>query len=159
MSGNVCKVPPELTGVQGQRQLKIHTLTGDTPGPPRCWHCFWCRQNRSASFALWCRCTTWRGLLHDRHRFARYFTALLCETFLEGCFEVKSNKDSGVISLREVLDGLPTPYCKGPAHSATDSFFAAINDLSASLRRNDIMKSGLWPPVGLASGVICPPLR
>ena len=55
--------------------------------------------------------------------------------------------------------GFPTPYCKGPAHLATDSFFAAITDLSASLRRKDIMKSGLWPPVGLASGVICPAFR
>ena len=50
--------------------------------------------------------------------------------------------------------GLPTPYCKGNARLATDSFFAAITDLSASLR-NDIMRSGLWPPVRLASGVIC----
>ena len=24
--------------------------------------------------------------------------------------------------------GRPTPYCKGPAHSATDSFFAATTD-------------------------------
>ena len=55
--------------------------------------------------------------------------------------------------------GLPTPYCKGPAHLATDSFFAAITYLSASLRRKDIMRSGLWPPVGLASGVICPAFR
>ena len=35
-------------------------------------------------------------------------------------------------------------------------FFAAITDLSASLRWKDIMRSGLGPPVGLASGVICP---
>ena len=55
--------------------------------------------------------------------------------------------------------GLPTPYCKGPAHLATDSLFAAITDLSANLLRKDIMRSGLWPPVGLASGVICPALR
>ena len=26
--------------------------------------------------------------------------------------------------------GLPTPYCGGPAHLATDSLFAAITDLS-----------------------------
>ena len=55
--------------------------------------------------------------------------------------------------------GLPTPYCKGPAHLATDSFFAAITDLNANLRRKDIMRSGLWPPVGLASGVICPAFK
>ena len=55
--------------------------------------------------------------------------------------------------------GLPTPYCNGPAHLATDSFFAAITDFSASLRRNDIIRSGLWPPVGLASGVICPAFK
>ena len=55
--------------------------------------------------------------------------------------------------------GLPTPYCKVPAHLATDSLFAAITDLSANLRRKDIMRSGLWPPVGLASGVTCPALR
>ena len=55
--------------------------------------------------------------------------------------------------------GFPTLYCKGPAHMATDSFVAAITDFSASLRRKDIMRSGLWPPVGLASGVICPALR
>ena len=55
--------------------------------------------------------------------------------------------------------GLPTLCCKGPAHLATDSFFAAIPDLSANLLRKDIMRSGLWPPVGLASGVICPALR
>ena len=30
---------------------------------------------------------------------------------LEGRFEVKSNKDSGVISLREVLDGLDHRVC------------------------------------------------
>ena len=87
---------------------------------------------------------------------------------LKGRFEVKSNKDPGVVSCCEVLkvliivfapSGLPTPYCKGPAHLATDSFFAAITDLSASLRRKDIMRSGLWPPVGLASGVICQALR
>ena len=51
--------------------------------------------------------------------------------------------------------GLPTLYCNGPAHLATDSFFAAITDFSASLWRNDIIWSGLWPPVGLASSVIC----
>ena len=34
--------------------------------------------------------------------------------------------------------GLPTPYCKGPAH---------------------IMRSRLWPLVGLASGVICPAFK
>ena len=39
--------------------------------------------------------------------------------------------------------GLPAPYCKGPAHLATDSLFAAITDLSANLRRKDIMRSGL----------------
>ena len=55
--------------------------------------------------------------------------------------------------------GLPTPYCNGPAHLATDSFFAAITDFSASLRRNVIIRSGLWPPVGLASGVICPAFK
>ena len=44
-------------------------------------------------------------------------------------------------------------------HLATDSFFAAITDLSASLRRKDITRSGLSPPVGLASGVICPALK
>ena len=55
--------------------------------------------------------------------------------------------------------GLPTPYCKGPAHLATDSFFAAITDLSASRRRKDIIRSALWPPVGLASGVICPAFK
>ena len=55
--------------------------------------------------------------------------------------------------------GLPTPYCNSPAHLATDSFFAAITDFNASLRRNDIIRSGLWPPVGLASGVICPAFR
>ena len=54
---------------------------------------------------------------------------------------------------------LPIPYCKGPAHLATDSLFAVITDLSANLRRKDIMKSGLWPPLGLASGVICPAKR
>ena len=86
---------------------------------------------------------------------------------LEGSFEVKSNKDSGGVSFREVMvliivfapSGRPTPYCKGPAHLATDSFFAAMTDLSANLRRKDIMRSGLWPPVGLASGVICPASR
>ena len=31
--------------------------------------------------------------------------------------------------------GRPTPYCKGPAHLAIDSFSAAMTDLSASLRR------------------------
>ena len=55
--------------------------------------------------------------------------------------------------------GLPTPYCNDPAHLATDSFFAAITDVSASLRRNDIIRSGLWPPVALASGVICPAFK
>ena len=55
--------------------------------------------------------------------------------------------------------GLPTQYCKGPAHLATDSLFAANTDLSANLRRKDIMRSGLWPPVGLARGVICPAFR
>ena len=55
--------------------------------------------------------------------------------------------------------GLPTPYCNGPAHLATDSFFAAVADLSASLRRKDIMRSGLWPSVGLARGVICPAFK
>ena len=55
--------------------------------------------------------------------------------------------------------GLPTPYCKVPAHLATTSFVAAITDLSASLWRNDIMRSGMCPPVGLASGVICPAFR
>ena len=55
--------------------------------------------------------------------------------------------------------GLPTPYCNGPAHLATDSFFPAITDFSASLRRNDIMRSGLWPPAGLESGVICPAFK
>ena len=55
--------------------------------------------------------------------------------------------------------GRPKPNCKGPARLATDSFLAALTDLRASLRRKDVMKSGLCPPVGLASGVICPALR
>ena len=55
--------------------------------------------------------------------------------------------------------GLPTPYWNGPAHLATNSFFAAITDFSARLRRNDIIRSGLWPPVGLPRGVICPALK
>ena len=55
--------------------------------------------------------------------------------------------------------GLPTPYCKSPAHLTTDSNFAAVTDSSAKLWREDILRSGLWPPVGLASGVICPALR
>ena len=55
--------------------------------------------------------------------------------------------------------GLPKLYCKGPAHLATDSFFTAITDLSERLLRKDIMRSGLWPPVGSASGVICPAFR
>ena len=85
---------------------------------------------------------------------------------LEGRFEVKSNKDPRVATSARcwmVLIivfapfGLPTPCCKGPAHLTTESFFAAITDLSASLRRKDM--SGLWPPVGLASGVICPAFR
>ena len=32
-------------------------------------------------------------------------------------------------------------------------------DLRTSLRRKDIMRCGLWPPVGLASGVTWPDLR
>ena len=50
--------------------------------------------------------------------------------------------------------GRPTPYCKGPAHLATDCSFAAMTDLSANLRRQDITRSGLCPLVGLDSGVI-----
>ena len=38
-----------------------------------------------------------------------------------------------------------------PAHLTTDSLFAAITDLSANMRRKDIMRSGLWPPVGFAA--------
>ena len=59
-----------------------------------------------------------------------------------------------VLIILFALSGRP-PYCKG---LATDSFFAAITDSSASLRRKDIMRSGLCPPF-LASGVICPALR
>ena len=38
-----------------------------------------------------------------------------------------------------------------PAHLTTDSLFAAIPDLRANMQRKDIMRSGLWPPVGFAS--------
>ena len=89
--------------------------------------------------------------------------------FLEGRFEVKSSKNPRSCQLPQGIgmvliivfapSGLPTPYCKSPAHLATGSFFAANTDLSANLRRKDIMRSGLWPLVGLASGVICPALR
>ena len=46
-----------------------------------------------------------------------------------------------------------TPCCKVPAASMTDFCLAAITTLRASRRRKDIMRSGLCPPVGFASGV------
>ena len=41
----------------------------------------------------------------------------------------------------------PTPCWSGPAAAMTDGFLAAMIALSASLRRKDIMRSGLCPPV------------
>ena len=45
-----------------------------------------------------------------------------------------------------------TLFFGGPAHLATDSFLAAMTDLRTSLRRKDIMRSDVRPPVSLASG-------
>ena len=114
------------------------------------------------------RCTTWRRQLQDPHRFARNCTALHCET-LSGrpalrsratrTRELSASARYWMVLIVFAPSGLPTPYCNGPAHLATDSFSAAIADLSASLRRKDIMRSGEWPPVGLASGVTCPAFR
>ena len=85
---------------------------------------------------------------------------------LEGRFEDKSNKDPRVVSFLKVLDGFDHRVCsvwssntvlpKVPHTWPLILSFAAIADLSASLRRKYTMRSGLWPPVGLASGVICP---
>ena len=61
-------------------------------------------------------------------------------------------------------------YSQTGAQCVTDSFFAAITDLNTNVRRKvadlgaglrvkDIVRSGLRPPVGLTSGVICPALR
>ena len=106
-----CRCLPEWTGVQGQRPLRIHTLTGDNPDPPAVGTDF--GVGRVVVRPVLCgagvplgedSCKVRIGSLNIvQHGAARHF--------LEGRFEVRSNKDSGGVSFREVLDGLDHRVC------------------------------------------------